>query len=373
MSMGGEGEDDDAQEGDAYELSPEDDLEADVRSAYEQAQEGAEAEDNGTPAREFSRDERGRFAPSAERTETAQPATAETPPEQAAQPPPEQAQADRPPPGWSQEAKEAWAALPPAVRAAVAQREVEINNGFRELQHWKSVRPFAELAAASGTTLPEALERYVNIENVLRQDPVRGFATIAENMGLSAHDLAQAFTAIAGTTQQAPPGDQLPADPVLGAIAPVMQQLTQRQQQLEAYVAHQQAMERQSRLQITEAAIDAFAKENALFAEVEGEVVRLLQTGYVERTGDPRRDLQVAYDLACRLNPAAHERLVNERLAAERARKQEQVARARQASRSLSGTAPTATPPRRPAGKTDATDADDLEEVVRAAYREHMT
>jgi hypothetical protein len=244
---------------------------------------------------------------------------------------------------------------------------VEINNGFRELQHWQAVRPYAELAARSGTTLPEALERYVNIENVLRQDPVAGLLTIANNLGLSPQDLAQTFAAVAGTAAPAHAGGQQPEDPVLGAIAPVLQQLTQRQQAFESYLARQQAEAQQRVLQTAEQAIEAFASDrsNRYFADVEQEVTRLLQSGLVERTGDFARDLKTAYDLACRMNSSVHEQLVNERLAAQQAEKQQAAQRARQASRSLAGSAPES-PPRRPS------ETDSIEDIVRAAYREAM-
>lgn len=352
-------------------------LEDIVRDAYhEHAADGPEEAPGMDPGPGRSgrlRDEQGRFAAAPQENERGERVPAERPPEQAPQDAPREqaapAGAERPPPGWSVAAKAAWEQLPPEVRSAVAHREQEINNGFAELTHWKAVRPYAEMAVQSGTTLPEALERYVGIENMLRQDPVQGLLQIANNLGMSAANLAEIFSAYAGTAAPVVPdqGHQSPADPVLGAVAPVMQQIVQRQQAIEAALARQQEMEQQARLQTAEDAIAQFANDrsNRWFEDVGGEMVRLLQSGLVARTGDFQRDLKAAYDMACRMHPEVHEQLVNERLAARSGEKQRAVERARQASRSISGTATEA--PLRSGSNSS------LEDIVRDAYRAHMS
>jgi hypothetical protein len=91
-------------------------------------------------------------------------------------------------------AKEAWAAAPETLRAEVLRLEAELTAGLKKHQaaaaRDASLAEFHELAAKGGTTVKEALCKYVNLENQLRTDPIRGLEIICQNVGLSLRDVA---------------------------------------------------------------------------------------------------------------------------------------------------------------------------------------
>lgn len=86
-------------------------------------------------------------------------------------------------------AKAEWEKTPQSVRSEVARMEREFSEGYRkyrsDAEAFEPVRKFHDMAKAGGTTLDEALTKYVNIENLLKQDPVRGLQEVCNNMGLS--------------------------------------------------------------------------------------------------------------------------------------------------------------------------------------------
>jgi hypothetical protein len=66
-----------------------------------------------------------------------------------------------------------------------------------------SLSEFHQLAAKSGTTLKKALSRYVNLEDQLRADPIKGLEIICQNIGLSLREVAVLLGATPGQGQGA--------------------------------------------------------------------------------------------------------------------------------------------------------------------------
>ena len=118
---------------------------------------------------------------------------AEKPAQEAQEPPAPKAEpkADagpyaEPPARLDEAAKAEWRDTPPGVRGSVHRALTEMERGIEQhregAQAWEHVRRFDEMARQTGTDLPTALERYTNMENALRQNPIQGLeAVVAQN------------------------------------------------------------------------------------------------------------------------------------------------------------------------------------------------
>lgn len=328
-------------------------------------------DDKPAAEREDGRDERGRFR-AKEPKEGDKPADAGSEPaagpagpvaEPTAEPAPATALA--PPSSWSVPAKAAWEQLPPAVQEAIAKRETEVSSGFAQYAELKGVQQYAEMAKASGTTLKAALDAYVGIDQTLQRDPVAGMMQIAQNIGLDNARAGQLFAQLAeqlghkitATAPQQGTGDA-PAgvDPQLAQVlGPQLQQLLaphlEKITGLEQTLKQRQEADQNARKAAADAIVAEFSSDpkNRYYANLEGEIGALLTTGLlaggavvkVQRTGDLRRDLQAAYDQACKLHPEVSAELSKAQRAKEeserKAREAEAAAKAKAASKSLTG------------------------------------
>lgn len=288
-----------------------------------------------------------------------------------------------PPPSWGVKAKAAWDNLPGEVRTEIAKREGEVAQGLAALRDYKDLKPYAELATKHNTTIAKALDRYIGIENVLKRDLGAGLAQILENHGMNQAQAAQYFSTLAQrfggggqpatttptTTMTAQPQ---PNDPLHSVLRPVIDPLLKQITALEQKFTSQDAAHRTVAERSLGEAITAFSgkPENRYFPDLEETITRLFETGMVKLTGDHERDLRTAYDTAASMHPEVREALIEQRLAtqdaAKRQKEQEEAQRARQASRSLTGSraAVTVTPP-----AARANGHDDILADVTSAYR----
>lgn len=380
-----------------------------VRRAEPQAKTGEGRGGADTARRGPAKDERGRFAPKAARA-TEKPVQADksdelsvgAEDENAAEEPQEGAEkADKPvqaaggpPPSWSVKAKAAWDDLPADVRADIAKRESEVAQGLSALRDYKDLKPYAEMANKHGTTLKKALDSYVGIENVLKQDIGKGLALIVQNYGLDQARAAQLFASLAqqygghassgvnGSNGAAPSnhghGAPQPGDPLYNILKPFIDPLNQQITQLSSKLTSREEADRNASQQSLAKAIDTFSSkpENRFYPDLEETITRLFETGMVPLTGNHEGDLRAAYDIAAQMVPEVREALIEQRLRgskdAERRQEQEAADRARKASRSLTGS-------RVPGTVTKATEPgikksydDDLAADVMAAMRLHQ-
>lgn len=380
----------------AKEEFPQDDIANDVRAALAEVgnvdetplqrddqPEDAAAADERTAA-ERARDEKGRFAkpealarPESKTEKPLAPAEAkpqeqikpaETKPEPQIAP---QTTGPRPPPGWSVKSKAEWDKLPEHIRADIAKRETEVNQGFAKLQQYRGLDRYVEQAQRGGTTLDRALEAYTGLEELLRRDPVQGLLAIGQNLGMSPQQMVQLLS---GQTGQGQPQQQYdPNDPFVEVVRPMMQPLMQELSGIKQYISQQQTVHQQREMQSAASIVSEFESNSSYpyFSNLLPMMSHMLQSGVINRSGDYRRDLAAAYDAAARLHPEVSEQLVNERLAKltqEQAAKQKQaVDKARQASRSLGGSPA-------PGTVVKADDDDDGTPFAdaRRAYREVM-
>ncbi|AHB50347.1 hypothetical protein W911_14625 [Hyphomicrobium nitrativorans NL23] len=139
-------------------------------------------------------------------------------------------------------------------------------------------------AKESGTTLPQAVRAYVNLEDTLRKDPRAGLLTLGSNLGLNAAQMIQMLTPYANTAD--------------GGFA---------------------ASHEARGLVNTHALVEQARQQAPDFDALAGDIERILLSKDFTRTGNPVVDLRHAYETA------------------KRAREQADVARAKAASRSGAG------------------------------------
>ena len=156
-------------------------------------------------------------------------------------------------------------------------------------QQVEPLKPFMDLAQQHGTTVDQALQHYVGLEQLLAKDPIKGFDQIARNMGTSLQDVAKQVLG----SQEAEANKPAEQRQYEQRIDGLQQHIARLEQQLGGV---NQTIQSQQQSQ-TLAQVEAFAQQNPRFDELSEEIAQMLSTGYA-------RDLQDAYDKADRLNPA---------------------------------------------------------------------
>jgi len=242
-----------------------------------------------------------------------------------------------PPPGWSPTAKSEFATLPQTVREAIAQREVEINQGFAKLQDYKGLDPFIDMAKEAGTNIETAMNNYVNAEKLLENDPVRGIQYFMETYGVTPSMLAgpQQQMQQPQQQQQMQPGQEQQYQQPQVDLSPLTNEINSLRQMVEGNNQERVA----ERTAQTTAEINTFFSDTANnpYAEnVADQMAALIKSGVAP-------DLQSAYEQACWNNPEIRNLLIKKQTdetastqAAEAKRKADQ---ARTAGASISGVA----------------------------------
>lgn len=219
-----------------------------------------------------------------------------------------------PPPGWSPTSKRDYAALPDHIKADIAKREDEVNQGLAKLQSYKGLDPFVDMARKSGTSLPEAVQRYVAAEQLLEQDPIKGLKWLCQNYKVDPRRLVDG---------EQPQGGQQPQqrqdqfrDPRVDQILPHVQQLINQP--------------------VKNQIVQFFADPKNVYAEnVADDMTALIKSGQA-------KDLAEAYDKACWARPDIRSLLI-EQQTTDAAQQQRQKAttvasNARAAAKSITGT-----------------------------------
>jgi len=266
------------------------------------------------------RDETGRFAPKdkAQEGQQAAPATQQNTDQTAVQQPEPQAQAAdiRAPNAWSAPAKAKWASLDPDIRAEIAKREGEMQQGVAAVQarleehnRWEAlISPHAESWAMRGMDKHQAVQALIAAQSILDRDPVNGLLQIARSYGVNLQQLAS------GLGPQN--GAQPPLDP---RVAQLYSQVSTLQQTL----AQQQQAAEQARRGSLNSEIQKFADDpkNTYFSNVKDRMAALLGAGQAS-------DLADAYDKACWSDPDIRKLILAEQSKTDQA-SQQQAARAK--------------------------------------------
>jgi hypothetical protein len=186
--------------------------------------------------------------------------------------------ASSPPTRFSPAAKEAWASTPDEVRADVSRMEREFHAGAKyktAAERDASLAEFHARAAKGNTTVKEALSRYVEMEDLLHADTVKGLELICKNAGVSLRDIATKYL---GHEESA-----------------TILELRNEIAELKSCIAEHQQQKSDS----TTEAVTKFASDPAhpRFEELTEDIVFFLESGRAD-------DLAEAYELAERFNPA---------------------------------------------------------------------
>jgi hypothetical protein len=246
-----------------------------------------------------ARDERGRFAQKEAEAKADVPKEAKPEPVKQDAPKAEEAKPDakpfnpdEPPSRLSAEAKAAWLAAPPALKADVHRTIQEMEQGIAKYREtatrWESeIKPYEQLAQQYGMDVKGVLADYEGMARMMATDPVKVFDTLAQRHGftlqeVAAHVLQQDLDDFAKQTTAEI--KRLQAENA--QLKQSTQQFTQAQQrEIQSFIAE-------------------FAVKNPRYDELEGTIAGILRSGMVTAT-DPRTRLQEAYDIADRLKPGA--------------------------------------------------------------------
>jgi len=198
------------------------------------------------------------------------------------------------PPRFSPDAKAEWANAPEPVKAEIHRAVKEMETGLAAYQQeLEPLREYSEMAKQYGTSIKQALDNYVGLEKQLHADPMAGLKSVFDYVGINPTDFAAHIL-----------GQE--ADPNKSANEAENRQLRQEiaalKQQVTGIVDNTQSQNQQQILQ----QIQAFQNETnpqtgellrPRFEELASDIGLLVQTGRAN-------DLQEAYEMAERLNPA---------------------------------------------------------------------
>ena len=173
----------------------------------------------------------------------------------------------------------------PALQQEVLRLEGELTNGLQQYQQaFAPLQRYFDMAQQAGTTVPEAMERYIRADQLLAQDPVAGVANILSGHGIDLHAFAEHVLSLQpGQINQGPSQETL-------ALQNQVQQLTSQLQQVQG------SFQNQARQRVS-ADVDAFAADNPRFDELGDSIAQLLEAGMAH-------SLTEAYTMAERLKPA---------------------------------------------------------------------
>lgn len=193
-----------------------------------------------------------------------------------------------PPARFAKAAQEAWAQAPEIIRTEVSRMEQELTQGLQKYKEgaeaFESLRQFDVMAKQGGTTLPQALSAYVNMENLLRADPVKGMLAVCQNLGV---DPAQMAQALAG---QQPTGGSAPE------VAALKAEIAQLRQELSGVAQGYQQIE----LRPVQQQVEDFASKNPLFNYVADDIAKHIAA---EKETGRTPNLEEAYQAALALHP----------------------------------------------------------------------
>lgn len=190
------------------------------------------------------------------------------------------------PVSWSPAAKAEFSKLPLVVQEAVAKREMEVSQGFKQygekVKQYEAIDkildPLTPDLQRHGLTKDQYVQRLRAAEVALESNPVEGLKWLAKSYGV---DLAQLAT---GQPQ--------------AEVAPEIQTLRTKLSELEQWKAQQEQARQQAFASETATAIEQFKSDpkNEFFEQVRPVMGQLVATGQA-------KDLAEAYDKACWLTP----------------------------------------------------------------------
>lgn len=208
--------------------------------------------------------------------------------------------------------REVWANVPNAVKAAWERMErehTEASEQHKEAAEFREgLRQYDDMARQAGTTVKDALDRYVAIDKAIAQDFGRGLAQLVQGSGKNPVEAVAALMRASGVLPaqlgaylQGQPAQPRQQQPQQQAQDPVARQAMQEIQALKQQLAEQQ----QSNIRQVEAdIITPHAAKYPRFAELQEPIAKLLSSGMIPASLSQVERLEVAQDMAERMYPA---------------------------------------------------------------------
>ncbi len=303
--------------------SPRDDVRADVMAAYEKLSKSNPADgqvaaadtDGGAPSPDRLRNERGQFIKADEASVEAAPAEPVTDAGTPQDTPQEPSQVLAAPKGWSADAKAKWSTLDPSIQAEVLKRETDIDNGGRQWSEEKRayeqvLTPLRDFSSKYGIDDRAALTRLLDWQRALEESPAQAIMQLAQLSGVDLNNPIQ--------QQQSQPV----LDPRLDSLLPTISELQANH---------------------VNSIIDSF---KAAPGHEHFDKVRVAMGQLMERT--PGLSMDQAYEQAIWLDPEVRSALIQQQVqpTQQRAKEQQQVAKAKAAAASPKGSGPNGDAPR---------------------------
>lgn len=185
------------------------------------------------------------------------------------------------------------------MQRLTAEHQQEVDQYREASARYDDIREFDDLARQNGVTLRESLTRYVQLETLMQQSPLRALNEIlmtagprkADGSPITLQEVAQFVV------QQGPEG----YNRMMQQQAAPQQQQAQPSREIEQLRQELHSMKVQMSAQ---SIIEPFARENPRFTELQAPIAKLLESGMVPASLSPEDRLAVAYDMAVRLNPS---------------------------------------------------------------------
>lgn len=206
---------------------------------------------------------------------------------------------------FSADAKAAWKEAPEPVRAEITRAIGELEKGLD--QYRQAFDPYKEFDAQlrqNGQDFRQVVAHYTGIENLLRQDPMRGLDQICQNMGTSLRQVAEQITGMT-PDQNAAQSEQ--------TIRELRNEIASLKQGFEGL---NKDITSRTNATVESAVIDFASKpEYSRFDELSEDIGYFLngklkpQVDQARMTGRFDTVLQEAYQLAERLNPAPQQQV----------------------------------------------------------------
>lgn len=229
---------------------------------------------------------------------------------------PSEGKVPEPPARFLPKAREVWANTPNPVKAEVARmaadHEAELS-AHREAKAFRDdLKEYEDLARSHNTTVKEALAGYVDLEKHFASDPDGALGVLLQRVKMNPMQAVLAVLKSAGATPQqfAAHVMQNPGQYQPGAMP---QQRPQPSAQPTPDPMAREAMEEVQALRhelqqrdIQSSVVDPFMAEHPRFDELAEDIAFFLKSGRVPENMAPRERLEVAYDMAERINPSPY-------------------------------------------------------------------
>lgn len=214
--------------------------------------------------------------------------------------------------------RDVWVSTPRAIQAAWERMETEhaaASEQYRAASEFhESLRQYDDMAKQAGTSVKDALSRYVEFDKAVAQDFGRGVTQIIQANGKNPVEAVAQIMRAAGVlpaqlgaylqgqpTQPKQQQQQPQQDPTAQAALQKVQQLEkfiQEQQQKAEFAAKEQ--------EIQERVIAPAMAEMPRFNELSEDIAKILKSGMIDTSLSPDVKLKEAYFMADRLNPALY-------------------------------------------------------------------